>query len=99
MRKPRHMPNYCLELYLPHASASRIEEAAADAQRAADSSAGGTRIRYLRTTYLADDEICLHFFEAASIHHVADVTRRAGLATERITRSVDPQNEDSLQGK
>jgi hypothetical protein len=89
------MPNYCLELYLPHASASRIEEAAADAQRAAGASAGGGRVRYLRTTYLADDETCLHFFEAASVERVADAARRAGLATERITRSVDPQNDDS----
>jgi hypothetical protein len=88
------MPNYCLELYLPHASDSRIEEAAADAQRAAGASAGGSRVRYLRTTYLADDETCLHFFEAASVEHVADAARRAGLTTERITRSVDPQNDD-----
>ena len=89
------MPNYCLELYLPHASASWIEEAAADAQRAAGASDDGGRVRYLRTTYLADDETCLHFFEAASVEHVADAARRAGLTTERITRSVDPQNDDS----
>jgi len=90
------MPNYCLELYLPRASASRIEEAAADAQRAAGASAGSGcgRVRYLRTTYLADDETCLHFFEAASVEHVADAARRAGLATERITRSVDPRSND-----
>jgi hypothetical protein len=90
------MPNYCLELYLPHASASRIEEAAADAQRAAGAFAGGGRgpVRYLRTTYLADDETCLHFFEAASVEDVADAAQRAGLATERITRSVDPQNDE-----
>jgi len=88
------MPNYCLELYLPRASASRIVEAAADAQRVAGASAGSSDVRYLRTTYLADDETCLHFFEAASVEHVADAARRAGLATERITRSVDPENDD-----
>jgi len=92
------MPNYCLELYLPHASASRIEEAAAHAERAAGASAGGGRVRYLRTTYLADDETCLHFFEAASVEHVVDAARRAGLATERITRSVDPRNARCSQG-
>jgi hypothetical protein len=86
------MPNYCLELYLPHGSAARIEEAAADAQRAA---AGGRRVRYLRTTYLADDETCLHFFQAASVEHVTDAARRAGLTTGRITRSVDAQIDDS----
>jgi hypothetical protein len=88
------MPTYCLELYLPHASASRIEDAAADGQRAAATSAGAGRVRYLRTTYLADDEICLHFFEAALVEHVADAARGAGLTTERITRCVDPQNGD-----
>jgi hypothetical protein len=87
------MPNYCLELYLPGASTSRIDEAAADARRAAGASARSSRVRYLRTTYLADDETCLHFFEAASVEHVADAARRAGLATERITRSVDPHND------
>jgi len=92
------MPNYCLELYLPHASVSRIEEAAADAQRAAGASPGGGRVRYLRTTYLADDETCLHFFEAASVEHVVDAARRAGLTTERITRSVDPQSARCSQG-
>ena len=88
------MPDYCLELYLPHASASRIEEAAADAQRAAGA-AGGRRVRYLRTTYLADDETCLHFFDAASVKDVADAARRVGLTTGRITRSVDPPIGDS----
>jgi hypothetical protein len=57
-------------------------------------SAGGGRVRYLRTTYLADDETCLHFFEAASVEHVADAARQAGLTTERITRSVDPHSDD-----
>jgi Protein of unknown function (DUF4242) len=93
------MPNYCLELYLPRASASQIGEAAVEAQRAAGASAGAGRVRYLRTTYLADDETCLHFFEAASVEHVADAARRAGLATERITRSVDPQNDDLPKGE
>ena len=92
------MPNYCAELYLPHASASGIEEAAAHAERAAGASAGGGRVRYLRTTYLADDETCLHFFEAASVEHVAAAARRAGLTTERITRSVDPQSARCSQG-
>jgi hypothetical protein len=88
------MQNYCLELYLPRASAARIVEAAAHARRAAGASASRGLVRYLRTTYLADDETCLHFFEAASVEHVADAARRAGLTTERITRSVDPQDDD-----
>jgi hypothetical protein len=92
------MPNYCLELYLPHASASQIEEAAAHAQRAAGTFAGGGRVRYLRTTYLADDETCLHFFEAASVEHLADAARRVGLASERITRSVEPRALARLKG-
>ena len=90
------MPNYCLELYLPPASASQIEAAAADAQRAAGASASRGRVRYLRTTYLADDETCLHFFEAASVEHMTDAAQRAGLTPDRITRSVDP---DIPQGR
>jgi hypothetical protein len=93
------MPNYCIELYLPRASASRIEEAAAEAQRAAGASASGGRVRYLRTTYLADDETCLHFFEAPSVEHMTEAAQRAGLTTGRITRSVDPHNDDLPQGE
>jgi len=59
------MLSYCLELYVPRGSNARIEKAADDARRAAEALAtGGVPIRYVRTTYLEEDETCFHLFEA-----------------------------------
>jgi hypothetical protein len=87
------VPDYCLELYLPGASMSALEAAAGRARTAAESlGACGGSVRYLRTTYLVEDETCLHFFAAASGEDVAEAARRAGLTGERITRSIDADN-------
>jgi Protein of unknown function (DUF4242) len=84
------MPTYCLELYLPRASAARLDEEANHALSAADAIAtDGIVVHYVRTTYLAEDETCFHFFEADSAEDVAEAMRRAGLPSERITRAVE----------
>ena len=84
------MPDYCLELYLAGGSQAALEEAARRARAAAESfGARGGSVRYLRSTYLPEDETCLHFFAAASGEDVAEAARRAGLTGNRITRSID----------
>jgi hypothetical protein len=84
------MPDYCIELYLPGGSPEALEEAAARARAAAESYGDGGRcVLYLRSTYLPEDETCLHFFAAASRDDVAEATRQAGLPGDRITRSID----------
>jgi hypothetical protein len=84
------MPTYCLELYLPRATAARLEEEARQARLAAEAIAtNGILVQYVRTTYLADDETCFHFFEANSDEAVAEAARRAGLPSERITLAVE----------
>ena len=84
------MPDYCLELYLTGGSRAALEEAAGRARAAAESSgADGRYVRYVRSTYLPEDETCLHFFAAASREHVAKAARQAGLTGGRITRSID----------
>lgn len=89
------MRSYCLELYLPQASAARLEEAASQARLAADVlSTEGTPISYVRTTYLADDETCFHLFEADSAEDVAEAALRAGLPTGRVTRAVEPHRKE-----
>jgi Protein of unknown function (DUF4242) len=83
------VPHYCLELYLAGGSRAALEEAAESACAAAASfSAGGRSVRYLRSTYLPEDETCLHFFAAASAEDVAEAARQAGLTGERVTRSI-----------
>ena len=84
------MPDYCLELYLAGGSGAALNDAAGHARAAAESFvARGRSVRYLRSTYLPEDETCLHFFAAASAEDVAEVARRAGLTSDRITRSID----------
>jgi 2-hydroxychromene-2-carboxylate isomerase len=84
------VPDYCLELYLADGSRAALEEAAGRARAAAESfGAGGRSVRYLRSTYLPEDETCLHFFAAASADDVAEAARQAGLSGDRITRSID----------
>jgi hypothetical protein len=84
------MPTYCLELYLPQASAARLEEEARQARVAAEALAtDGIPINYVRTTYLAEDETCFHLFEADSAEDVAEAARRAALQSGRITLAVE----------
>src|SRR5207253_531088 len=74
------VPDYCLELYLAGGSQAALEEAAERARAAAESfGAPGGSVRYLRSTYLPEDETCLHFFAAASGEDVAEAARQAGL--------------------
>ena len=84
------MPTYCLEVYLPRASAAQLEDAASRARLAAEAFARhGLVLRYLRTTYLAEDDMCFHLFEARSAEDVAEAARRAGLPSGRITLAVE----------
>jgi hypothetical protein len=88
------MPSYCLELYIPRGSDARIEKAADDARRAAEAlSADGVPIRYVRSTYLDEDETCFHLFEAESAQQVAAAAHRAGLAGGRITPAIETGGE------
>jgi hypothetical protein len=86
------VPDYCLEIYLAGGSQAALEEATGRARAAAESSEGsGHSVRYLRSTYLPEDETCLHFFAAASSEDVAEAARQAGLTGERITPSIDAE--------
>ena len=49
----------------------------------------GTQVRYVRTTFLPDDETCFHVFEAVSEEVVAEVFRRAGIVSGRIVSAVE----------
>lgn len=85
------MPHYCLELYTPRVTSGGLEEAASKARLAAEAlSTSGGPIHYIRTTYLAEDEICFHLFEASSAEDVEEVARRAGLTDGRVTRAIEP---------
>jgi hypothetical protein len=84
------VPSYLVETYVPR---SRSQDARATARRArtiAETlSRGGTPVRYVRTTFLPDDETCFHLFEAASEEAVGEVCRRAGIGSARIVPAME----------
>jgi uncharacterized protein DUF4242 len=84
------VPSYLLETYVPR---SRAAEARASGRRAKavaeELSRDGTRVRYVRTTFLPDDETCFHLFEAVSANAVEEVSRRAKLGRARVVPAVE----------
>jgi hypothetical protein len=58
---------YLVEVYLPRSQAHEAGATGRRARAAAEALAlEGVPIRYVRTTYVPDDETCFHLFEAAS---------------------------------
>jgi hypothetical protein len=86
--------SYLVQCYFPRIRGSELVDTAGRARRAAEAlSAEGRHVRYLRTTFVPTDEMCLHVFEAASAHVVEEAMRRAALATDRIVEAVETSQE------
>lgn len=82
------MPTYVVESYLTRHRAERLGETAGFIRRAAEElSSAGSPVRYERWDFLAEDELCLHFFEAESAEAVSKALERAGLVCERIVET------------
>jgi hypothetical protein len=77
------VPSYLVEAYLPRDAAPE--------PRLRRWRTRGVPIRYVRTTYLPDDETCFHVFEAAS----SDIVEAAGRRTEPGRARVVPTVETS----
>jgi hypothetical protein len=83
------VPTYIVESYLTRHSAEHLSETAGHIRRAAEElSSAGSHVRHERWEFLAEDELCLHFFEAESAEAVAQALTRAGVACERIVETV-----------
>jgi hypothetical protein len=84
------MPTYLVEAYMPRSQAEEARAAGRRARAAAEElSREGTPVRYVRTTFLPDDETCFHLFEASSAEAVEEVSRRARLGRARVVRAVE----------
>jgi hypothetical protein len=77
------MPRYLAESYLGHRGDLR------DQVRRADAAARALGIRRLRTSFMPDDELCLHWFDAPSPAVVGEVGRRARIGFDRIVEAVE----------
>jgi len=84
------VPSYLVEVYLPR---SRADEARATAGRARavaeELSREGRPIRYIRTTFLPDDETCFHLFDAPSAEVVKEASSRAELGPARVVPAIE----------
>jgi hypothetical protein len=78
------VPSYLVESY--GAGVAAVEESRERALQAAELTTG---VRYLRTTFLPDDETILHLFEAPSASALGEAGRRVALQYERIVEAVE----------
>jgi hypothetical protein len=88
------VPSYLVETYLARGRAG--ERAARD--RRASSAAeelthGRTRIRFDRSIYVPEDEICFFVFDAPSGRDAALAAERAELDTIRVVEAVSSRKE------
>jgi hypothetical protein len=84
------VPSYVVEAYVPARGGSEVADAA---RRAGDAALAltteGRPIRFVRSTFLPTDEVCLLVFEADSAALVGEATERAAIAFERIIEAVE----------
>jgi len=78
------VPTYLLESYA--ADRDVLRDARERASRAAES---GVDVRYLRTTFLPEEQTLLHVFEAASPDALHQAARLAELSYDRIVEAVE----------
>jgi len=81
------MKTYLVESYLPRARESELSEATARLAAAAPASSESLDARYLRSTFVPEDEICFHVFEAISAEAVREAGERASVTFDRIVEA------------
>jgi hypothetical protein len=89
------MSIYAAERYLPGVTADELLDAARRVRAAAaEMTAAGTPVAYLRSTFLPGDQACYCLFEAPSEQAVAQANDNAGIPYERIIPAVHLAAED-----
>ena len=84
------MKTYLGEAYLPRSRAAALDEAVKRLEAAAGSPPDGApAVRYVRSTFVPDDETCFHVFEAISADAVREAGERAFVTFDRIVEAVE----------
>jgi hypothetical protein len=90
------MPDYLVETYLARGlageRASRERRARSTAEELA---AEGTRVRFDRSIYVPEDEICFFVFDAPSGREAALAAQRAELDPIRVVEAISSRTEES----
>jgi hypothetical protein len=80
---------YLVEAYHSAVSTERLTESARRARATArDVTDEGQPVRYLRATFVPEDELCLYSYEAVSRNAVEKASRRAGIGPGRIVEAL-----------
>ena len=90
------MPSYIAESYLSRARRAELSWQATRARDAATALAGeGQGVAYLRSAFVPEDEVCLHWFIAPSPAAVTEVARLAKLEFDRVIEEVEQPARES----
>jgi hypothetical protein len=88
------VPNYLVETYLARGRAGERAARERRARSAAeDLTDGRTRVRFDRSIYVPEDEICFFLFDAPSGRDAALVAERAELDSIRVVEVVSSRKE------
>ena len=85
------MPSYLVETYLAHNQAG---ERAAREERARSATEERTRVRFERSIYVPEDELCFFVFDAPSGREAALAAESAGLEPIRVVEAVSSRKEE-----
>ena len=93
------MPSYLIESYLPRSRSGELRAVVDRLRRATESlTAEGRRVRHLRSTFLPNDEMCLHLLEAESAAMAGEASRRAAIEPARVVPALPVAGPDAPGG-
>jgi uncharacterized protein DUF4242 len=79
---------FLVELYVARSNGRMVARCAARAQAAAEAlSHSGTRVRYVSSIFVPEDETCFLLYEADSVDAVETAARNARLTFERVAEA------------
>ena len=82
------MATFVIESYMSRTGTGELDAAAVRLRAAiAEMPESAGRVRYLRSMFVPDDEICFHVIEAPSQEVAVDAARRAGLTPDRVVKA------------
>jgi hypothetical protein len=88
------MPSFLVETYLARGAAGERQARERRARSAAeDMTREGTRVRFERSIYVPEDEICFFTFTAASGREATLVAERAALEPLRVVEAISSGKE------
>jgi hypothetical protein len=90
------VPGYIAESYLSRTRRGDLDSLATHARDAAEALAGeGQDVAYVRSAFVPEDEVCLHWFTASSPALITAVARLAKLEFDRVIEELElsPQEE------